>query len=443
MTYVRDLCRGTALAHPLGAAIALFAALMVASLIGALASPEEWVGFLPTTLGAAEQGAVWIGALAAASSAWVAGQPRAHGFREWTGASPRPSAARLGRCLGFTAVLAVAAFSVSVGIMLAVSAYYGLSNLAENSDLFLIVPTMWGYLLFWSACGVMLGEKLRRELALPVAAVTPYIAYAAVALYAGEGPLSAFAVGDGRSYDYVRPTLSFLIARGVFWIALGLAFVALVLQQERLRLTLGWVASIGAAIVIFQGSAFDELSGALTPTCTGTAPTVCLDGSHASTLNRYHDAARKVWSATPAPLRPDAIGSSPEVLAGQSGRTLVVPPERGFTSPSRLIDASAFAGRYGDELLLRQCNNTGSSSTDAAFSLVIWWRLTRSITTDGTAFPGDLDYKAALPAASDRFEQARALKALSAPEREAWFAANAAAIQDCASLPRPFDTIRR
>lgn len=429
MSRTGELLRGAALAPPLRAASSLTACLLAAALVVPLTRPEEWIGYLPTTLGAAEQGSVWMSMVACGAGAWLAGQARTHGFDEWSSASPRSAAARLVPALALLFSIAVAAQLLATAVLLLFSTGYGLSAPGGNYDLLLLLPTMWGYVLFWIVSGVALGRFVRREIALPLAGVLPYVAYAALALYAGDGPFAAFALGDGRSFDYVRPTLAFILARGVFWVSVGLLGMAALLQLRRTRSAAAWITSLSAGLVLFQGPAFVALPTALDSVCLGVDPVICIDGSHASVLPRYRSATDNLWSATPAALRPDAVGSDDAVLKGQPGTVLVVPPVRGFTSPSRLIDRTAFSGRYGDQLfLLKPCRG---GATEEALVLVLWWRLTNNVPVDGSAFVGDLNFQASVPNADRLQKKADAIAAMSLTEREAWFRANAAAIRAC------------
>lgn len=306
----------------------------------------------------------------------------------------------------------------------------------EGLDLLLSVPTMTGYLLVWAAIGAALGRSVRLLVALPLAAVLPYVAYYVSTVYLAGGPVGALAIGDGRVYDYVRPTTSAVVVRAVFWTVLAVVAWTRLLGRPRLSNSASWVASVVAALAILQGPAVVPLPGATDPVCQGTSPMACLDGSHVNTLEPYQEALDRLWASVPVPLRPTAVGSAPEVLPAGTEFGLVVPPVAGLQTVARLVDDSMFAARFGEALFYGACTET-SRGTDTAAALTLWWRTRMGIATDRPAFIGDGRYRAADPAFERHDRAARSFARTPEPERDRWFRLNRERLLRCAAPALP------
>lgn len=425
---------GTALERPRAVLILLTALSAAAALSSALLKPEEWVGWFPSTMAAAEQGAVWPSLVVSGAAAWISGQARAHGMLEWSSSSPRGAASRLAPTLLLVGTAVLVAQAAASMALLAVSRSYGLTAARGGLDLFLLVPTVTAYLLFWTAVGALLGRSVPRQVALPLAALLPYAAYAVLALYSGDGPLASLAIADGRLQDYLRPSASTVVTRLVFWALAALALWASSLAREgaqhRIRRWGAGAVALVAMLAFAQGATFLPIAGATSAVCAGARPVTCLDMSHAAVMTRYRQQIDRLWPSVPAALRPAVIGSHQEVTAGRSGRTLLAPPVRGYTEPACVIDGQMFAARFGDELFLTPCRETGRIS-ETAVSLVLWWRLQHGVPFDGSAFAGDTPYSAVDPDYKTRKREAVAFTALPTDKREAWFRENAAEVLDC------------
>lgn len=426
-----DLTIGSALARPRLVFLLLALSCVAADLIYAVSMPQEWVGWFPTTMGASEHGAVWLSLIAAAATAWISGQARTHGFEEWSRTSPRNEASRLlpGLILVLTAL--TAAQGLSLLVIVGISLSHGLRGGLTGLDLLMFVPTLTAYSLFWAAFGAALGRAVRREVAILFAGFTPYAVYAALALYASDGPLAVFAVGDGRVFDYVRPSSGTIGIRMVFWILAAVTLWGFLLRPGRIQRAAAWACSLVAALAIFQGAIFVPVANAHNAVCVGSGPTTCLDVSHKTTTGRYRAEIELLMPYIPKAIQPMTVGSDENVVRGRTDRALVVPPVAGYSEPSRVIDRRMFAARFGDSLFLYPCVAREQKVTETAVTLLLWWRLEHDVPVDGSAFVGDTDYTLALPDYAARRADALAFRALSDTKRNQWFDDNASSLLGC------------
>lgn len=427
-----DLFDGSAVADRRITFAVMALASLAALLITPLTTPEQWVGWLPSTVSASEAAAAWAPCLLGGCAAWVSGQSRAHGMREWASSSSRGPAGRIAPALLLVSGVAVATQALAVVVLGLITVRFGAAQHMVGLDLLVSVPTLTAYLLTWIAVGALLGRVAPRELALPVSVLLPYATYAVMSLYLSDTPLGALALGDGRSYDYVRPTESLVLTRAVFWALLAGALWAWLLQRRRTGRALRWGASAAAALALFQGVAIVDLPQAGRPACAGSAPLICLDRSHASALPRYRTAVDELWPSVPAALRPGVVGSDAGVVPTSAGAVLIAPPVAGFTEPSRLVDNTMFAARFGDALFLGPCTTAGGDPA-GALTLVVWWRLAHGISLTTPAYAGDAVPADADPGYADHLAAAKAFAQGGEPARQAWFSEHADQVRACSA----------
>jgi hypothetical protein len=433
-----DVLDGTGLARKWVTAVGVVAVSLLAWLVEPLTGTEGWVGRLSTTVNVWEAAAALVPSLVCGFAAWVGGQAHAHGVDEWSATSPRSAAGRIAPSLVLVGGAAVATQLIATLVLAAVSVRYGMLQDAKGPDLLLSVPTMTAYLLVWTAVGAALGRSIRLLVALPVAVVLPYFVYYMSVIYLSEGPAGALAVGDGRVYDYVRPTTLVVVTRASFWVVLAVVAWARLLGRPRVSIAAGWIAGIAAALAFLQGPSIVAFPGATDPICRGTSPVACLDGSHKSTMEPYRKAIDRLWSSVPVPLRPAAVVSTPDVMPTGTDFGLVVPPVAGLQTVARVVDDSMFAAKFGDALFYGACSQT-SKGTDTAAALTLWWRTRLGIPLDRPAFTGDGRYGAADPDFERHDREARSFARTPPTEQDSWFQANRDRLLTCAApaLPAP------
>lgn len=428
-----DLRDGLQIGRPRSLFVASVGIVASVATIYPLSQPERWVGWLPDTVGAAESAAAWAPSVVCVLTAWLSGQPRAHGMGEWVLSSPRSRTERLLPGLAFAGSILLAATVLSVAVIVGVSTRFGLLDGAERFRTLLLLPGLVGYLALWIPVGAALGVSLRREIALPLAALLPFAVFATLA-YSGGSPLAVLAVGDGSVYTYVEPTISTMAVRATFWISLALAAWLAVLDRRRLASATLWVTSLAAAAGLFLGATFTPIPGVTATVCSGSGPTTCLEHGFATTMPRYRSAVERIWPLIPPALRTDAVVALPG-LAPDATTALVVPPVAGFTSPARLIDPTMFAARLGNELFVARCRE-GSAGRETATVLVLWWRTMTAVPVDGSAFAGDANFPID-PSYAEHAAKAAIFAALPADTRLAWFDDNASAIRSCTAGDLP------
>lgn len=433
-----DLADGAGLARRWLTTVGVVAVSLLVWLVEPLLGPERWVGWLPTTVNVSDMAVALVPSLVCGFAAWVGGQPRAHGFDEWSATSPRGAAGRIAPSLLLVGGAAVATQVVATLVLAGVSVRYGLLRNITGLDLLLSIPTLTGYLLVWTAVGATLGRSMRLLVALPVAAVAPYVLYYLSVVSLAEGPVSALLISNGAVYDYVRPNTSVVVTRASFWVVLAIVAWTRLLGRHRVSVAAGSLASILAALALLQGSALVSIPGATDPICSGTSPVACLDRSHRNTMEQYRTAIGRLWGSVPVPLRPTAVGSAPEVLPAGTDFGLVVPPVDGLQTVARTVDDSMFTARFGDALFYGACDET-STGTDTAAALSLWWRTRVDIPADRPAFVGDGHYGAADPAFDRHDRAARDFTRTPEAEQNRWFQLNRDHLFRCAApaLPAP------
>lgn len=433
----RGALRGVCIPRPGWFAVLLTAVALTSVTVMALLRTEEWVGWLPSTIGVLELASVWMPSLLATSAAWISGQPRAHGMAEWVSTSPRSQAQRNGVAVLLVGISGVLGLCLACGVVISESLRSGLDHGMSAGIVALWIPTMVTYAVFWSIVGAAAGALLPRTVALPLGVLVPYVVYAVLDVYAANLPVAVFAVNGTRFYDYVRPATDSLVVRLVFWsVAAAVAALALV-RRWRLVQRGVWALSVAAAIALFVGPHYVPIAGAQAASCAGRLPQACLDGSHITTMPRYRSAIEDLWPSIPEPLRPDVVTSAADLVTDAKADVLVAPPVAGVTEPARMIDPTMFAARLGDALFLDRCTDT-SGGFATAVVLERWWRDAHGVPVDGTAFVGDVDLDAADLDRSASVRAAEELAALTPERRRQWFATNASAIRDCReSTPVP------
>lgn len=425
----REAVRGSMLPQPRRTALVLVVAAAAAALVQPLTSLEAWVGWLPSTVSASESGAVWVSMVVSTTAAWVSGQTRAHGLEQWASTSPRSAAERAAPSMVLVGACAVGGQALALLVLAVVSLRFGISDGMAELDLLLSVPTTAAHLLAWVAVGTWLGRRARRELSLPVAAILPYALYATM-LLAPSGLAAVLAIGDGRTFDYVRPTVGAFVVRAVFWVALAAALWVLLLERRRLARGLTAVTVAVGVAAGLAGADLTGVRGAEEAVCVGARPVSCLDRAHATAMTRYRTAVEQVWPSIPQPLQPAVIGSHELVLREQPGPSLVAAPVAGYTEPARIVDSAMFAARLGDALFLRECR-PGSPGRDTADALVLWWRTERDVPIDGSAVIGDTDYASLGARYTALARAAEVFGAAPGSTRDQWFAAHADAVRSC------------
>lgn len=428
---MRDFWGGLPIAHRGRAILLLSCVALCCALLNPVLNMADWVGWLPSTVSASESGAVWLPSIACGSAAWLAGQPRAHGMNEWVITSPRSTAGRLVPSLAGGAFIGLTGQCLAIAFLGLVSWHYGADSAPASIDLLLSVPTFSAYIFFWVGIGGFLGRAARRQFALPTAVLLPYCFYAVLSLYFMDSALDVLSIGDGRVYDYVRPSHGMVIVRFLFWVLLASCLFAWLLERRRFAAVCRWLTSIVAALAIFQGISFVPLKGATDADCVGTSPMTCLDGSHASTQARYRSALRVLWPTVPPSLRPPVV-TADERLNTSARAALVVPPVNGTVEPARLIAQEVFAARFGNALFVHSCTDQ-SSGYATAVSLNIWWRQTHGLPIDKEAFIGDVIYSQMDSQFEKHLHAARVIADWSAEFRDRWFDNHRAQIASCST----------
>lgn len=425
-----DLLDGTAISHRraiLGSMVALAVAV---TLISPLTTLEQWVGWFPTTINATETAIIWLPSVLCAYAAWVGGQARTHGLREWTMASPRNAAQRILPTLVLVGFSTLVAQFFALLVIMGVSIHFGLTTYLVGRTLLISIPTVISYLFVWLAIGASLGRSVGRLFALPLAAILPYSAYAIVSLYLSDTPLDALAINDGRVYDYIRPSTGMILVRATFWFSLAIALWAWTLHRRRLTRFMGWVTSVTAAVALFVGASFPLIPNADQAQCQGSLPKTCLDVAHATAMGRYRQAVGQVWNSIPPPMRPVIIGSAPTVIPRNEGRILIAGPVYGDTRPSRLVDQKLFTALLGDALFRDPCI-ANDIQNETSVSLVLWWRMQHGISLDRPAYAGDEVFSQLDPQYAKKYSAAVAFARQSPVKRDAWFSAHASQVFSC------------
>lgn len=399
--------------------------------------PEEWVGWLPSSISVSESAAAcWPACIGSSVGSFLASRARRYGVLPWSSAAPRPMGEQarpvllwsfLGVLLGYlAAVLGMSWRSLSAEL---------LPDGWSSPELLLSIPTVASYLLVWVAMAVWLGRLANPTLALPVAIFAPFSWYAGMAYFAGDGPLGSLAVGDGRVFDYVKPGAGVLVTRFFFWTALALCLCMGALGRTGTFRRTAWIVSGLAGAALLQGPAYVAIGGSGNGICRGVEPVTCLDGAHAALMTRYRTEIARIVEALPENLRPSYWSSDPRFVK-HGGDTILAPPVAGYMYPAHTIDAAMFVARVGDALFVGPCISSGRGS-DTAMTLVAWWRLSHGINPSTAAYPGDTNFPPAWDAGFDRrMSRAREFAALSRADRDAWLSAHASEIRTCRA-PEP------
>lgn len=429
MMRLRDAVRGSAIERPWWVVVAVVMVALAVALFMPISRMDEWIGWLPGTISIFESIAIVLPTFLGAVAAWISGQARAHGMSEWAAASARTSGDRLLPALVIVGSATVIVEVVTVLVLLAVSAHFGLRHGWVAPDLLAVIPAVSAYVAVWVVVGAWLGSKVRRDIAILAAALLPYLWYAlSISFFVGK-PIEVLAVGDPGTFDFLRPAGSAVILRALVWILL-LVLLCVSIAGMRGPARLGaWLLSALTAVAIFLAPPLEAIPGALDAVCEGGAPTVCLEGSYRTTMPRYRQAIDELWPSIPSAIRPTVIASIMTVVpSGQ--RALIVPPvSANNLAPARLIDQRRFAAWVGDELFLGPCR--GKEQADTALALLFWWRLGQGIPLDGSGYPGDADYAALIPEFDRLHHEAMVFAARSESDRQRWFDTNREGVLGC------------
>ena len=429
MMWPRDAVRGSALERPWAV---LFVVILVAvgvALFMPFSRMDEWIGWLPGTISIFESIAIVLPTFLAAVSAWISGQPRAHGMSEWAAASATTSGGRVLPALVIVGTAALVVEVVVVAVLFTVSAHFGLKEGWVATDLLLVIPAVAAYVGVWAVVGAWLGSKFRRDVALLAAALLPYLWYAlSISFFVGK-PIEALTVGDPGTFDYLRPTAGAVILRTLVWLVLLVLLCVSISGQRRLARLFAWMLSAVTAITILLAPPLELIPGVHEAVCAGNAPKACLEGSYRTTMARYREAIDDLWPSVPTAIRPTVIASIITVVP-PGEQALIVPPisANGLAS-ARLVDQQRFAAWVGDELFLAPCRSKGE--TGAALSLLIWWRLENGIPLDGSSHPGDADYTTLIPGFERLHQRAVEFAGRSGSDKELWFEQNREGVLGC------------
>lgn len=396
---------------------------------------EQWVGWFPSTTSALESGASLSAVVAAVLGAWVGGQARTHGTESWAEASHLSRGQRMAPVLAFLVSAVAASTALAFSVLMALSFAFGLREVT-SPHILLVLPRMLGWVTAWGLVGAWLGTALRRELALPVAALLTYGVYALVAVY-GQPLLSPFAVGDGSNWQYVQPTAAALFSRSAFWVVATVALVTGLAGWARSQNAALWALSLSTAAVIWVGDVVAPVPRATEPVCQSGDPELCVERTVSTTLTGYRAAVADLWPTVPKTLRPAAVVSSPDLARGDE-RTLVVPPLAGHAEPALRIDPVRFASRFGEQLMLSGClDSEGGASVlgPGQLQLYLWWRIAADLPPDHPAHDLDVDPTSIDPDHARNLSVARELAARTPNAQAAWFTAHAADIRECTSPP--------
>jgi hypothetical protein len=429
MIGLREAARGSTLERPWSAMWTVTIVALAVALFLPLSRMDEWVGWLPGTISIYESTAILLPTLLGAVAAWTGGLTRAHGLSEWASASPTTSGHRLLPTLVLVGSVTLFVELVTIAVLFVISAHFGLADGWVASDLIVVIPSVMAYVGVWVVIGGWVGSKLRREIALLVAALLPYLWYAlSISVFVGK-PVEVLAIGDPGTFDYLRPTMTAVISRALVWLVLLILLCVVLYGSRKLALRIAWLLSALTAVTIFLASPVVLLPGVLDSVCAGDAPKACLEGSYRTTLPRYRQAINELWPSIPRAIRPKVVASIPNVVPSGE-QALIVPPVSGnFLAPARLIDRNKFAAWMGDELFLSPCQ--GTEITDAALTLLFWWRLGHQIALDGSNYPGDADFTTLTPDFERLFQYAVAFSNEPHSEQELWFDTNKEAILTC------------
>lgn len=425
----RDAARGAALEHPWSVAVAATIVAVAIALFIPLSRMDEWVGWLPGTVSIFESLAIVLPTYLAALSAWVSGQARAHRMSDWVAATPTTLGRRLAPALVIAGTSAVVADVVTVVALFAVSERFGLRGGWASPDLIIVIPTVAVYVGIWVVVGAWVGVAVRRDVAIPIAALLPYFWYAiSVSLFAGT-PIEALAVGDPGTFDFLRPTEGAVVLRCLTWLTLLVLLCSAIAGARRAARLSAWVLSALVAASIVVGPRLEPIPGATDAVCAGGAPKACLESSYRTTMSRYREAIDEVWPSIPRALRPAVVASNVTV-APPGELALIVPPvSASYLAPARLIDQRHFSAWLGDELFLAPCR--GKERSDAALTLIIWWRLDQGIPLDGSNWPGDTDFAALVPNFDRLHRVAVEFTARPQADQELWFDHNSDGVRTC------------
>ena len=133
-------------------------------------------------------------------------------------------------------------------------------------------------------------------------------------------------------------------------------------------------------------------------------------------------------------MRPALVTSGPSSnldIWQTEASAVIAPPVHGFDEPSRLIDSTMFAARFGDAVLVSRCAGQVPVST---MSVIIWWRMENAVPLGRPAYISDWLF-AADPNFGPAKAFATAISSLDRNDREEWFTRHADDLTTCT----PFD----
>lgn len=391
---------------------------------------ERWFGVLPTTLSLSTLPLILTPMICGGLGAFLAGQQRRWGAAEWLAVSSASPRRLLRPALISVLALAIGTHLILVVAMVVASLLRGADVSLVPSHLLLVVPAGCAYAATWAALGVLLGRMVRQEIALPLAAISPYLAYFLMLYFIESSRLGGIVIIDQRSWLEFIPTLPMLAAQLAFWSAAAATLSALALRARGVAQlpALGMLIALGALIVV--GPAVEERSVPDEEVCVGSSPEVCVPHSHETVLEEYHAATRDTLERVPEALWPDRVVSESPVHGGTEPGTVVAPPLSGNTSQALRIDEERFAVELGEALLLRCILVVGAEEWSEVIGDLeewwrTWWRLDVDLDPSEQHWAGDWTAEEGVIRAVEGF------RSEPAAVQEQWWERTAQAIAEC------------
>ncbi len=417
---------------PLGAQ---FVVLSVVSAVLVQGSRGEWVGWWPATWAQMQNLDIWGAPITAVTGAWVGAQPRRHGFDEWRKTGAVSFQRQQFRLALMVATSSMAGYAVVILWMAVETARVTAGS--DHALLWLVPPTLACAVIVWSALGVWLGAHLPLLLALPSGFAVPYAIATWMALSGVQSPVGALAVANFKVYDEIAPAPGSTITRLIAWAALALTAGAALrgVTGARRRVTLAFL-STALTFTAVAGLTLTPMPRWAAAVCRGTAPTVCTSVAYESVLPVFEQHVRRLWPDVPRAFATPYV-LSPEVAArtirpATAAADIRVGPASGNFEPALVVDGPKTTARMGHGVFGRFMG-CGPEAGEDALSLAaaqVWWLRSHHLPIDGTNYAGEQDYSRYDGAAqvADRYGD---LAALTPAEREAWFAALFARVQQC------------
>ncbi len=365
----------------------------VLMLAPAVSSPERWLGSLNETMSTFALASVLASVAVASVGAWLGGQQRRWGVVEWAHTSGRSAAELQSSSLRATLFVSIGSYLLVLTSMTLLTLWRGAAPGPGGLHLLLEPAIIAASGVAHAGLGVLLGRMFPRNVAMPVAAATPYAAYFFSAFYSGIPGIHLLSAGETRAWSYMVPNVATVVIEAAFWAAVASMVVLACLGQLTWSKRCGLVVSAVLAVGILAGETYVDVPDATTPVCRTGEITVCTDQAHRSVLPSYAEQVVGAASALPMALRPRRVVSDETLRTNASD--LVAPPIRGNTTPALVIDQDMFRITFGDEVLgrcLYHGADTSSHAQDVTSFLLIWWRLRAGADPSVPAYPGSPSY---------------------------------------------------